>query len=54
MTIVYKDKTMINACTRLLWCDNCKTWTNHTLNASKTRYICACGSEVVYIIKPVE
>lgn len=36
--------------TRLLPCATCGTWTPHALNNSETAYVCACGTEIVYVI----
>lgn len=35
---------------RMLVCDTCQQWTRHTLNASRTAYVCGCGTQIVYII----
>lgn len=42
----------VNAPTRLLFCDDCKAWTVHTLNRAGgwKYYMCDCGTGIMYII----
>ena len=30
---------------RILYCDDCKTWTQHALNITRDFYSCGCGAE---------
>lgn len=33
---------------RYLYCETCKTWTQHALNMTGDTYVCGCGNQVDY------